>query len=347
MDDQGMTIPVYYHQDYLKPTQTSGHPESPERIRAILRAIEREGIPADMVPPPRFTEQDLNAVHTGEHIKRVRDFGVGYMDPDTFHLDHTFDQSIKAAGGVLGAGKQAYLEKRPTFALPRPPGHHAGSDYNMGFCYFNNVALAARIMQRTIDDLEKIAIIDIDAHHGNGTSDIFEKDPSVLYVSTHNWGIFPGTGSVNDVGSGEGEGKTVNIPMEWGAGDPTFESSTSEIIMPILRSFDPDMIFISLGVDAHMMDPLTGLTLSTPGYLSTVESIYEYARSKKSSRISVELEGGYHLLALSEVVVGAMDIMAPDPKGVQIRYAGSKESAPDKNVILKAREVQSSYWRDL
>ncbi|MFO8051486.1 MAG: histone deacetylase [Thermoplasmatota archaeon] len=336
-------LAVYYHPDYEIPTQTPGHPESPERIREIMRTIKKMEVPVELMDPVDFTEKDLHNVHTTPHIEKVRDFGVGYMDPDTFHTDKVFKQSLKAAGGVLGAGRQAYLEKRPVFALPRPPGHHAGADYNMGFCYFNNVALSANILKETIEDIEKIAILDIDAHHGNGTNDIFAEDPSVLYVSMHNWGIFPGTGHVSDVGSGKGEGYNVNIPMEWGTGDLTLRMATEEIMMPVLRSFAPDMILVSLGADGHYMDPLTGLAFSTTGHLNVLKDIYGYSK-ERGTGICIELEGGYHLYALAEVVVGAMDLMSAEPKGIKIRYPESKERTPDRSAIARALEVQAGYW---
>lgn len=345
MTDGKGRMPLFYHPDYEIPTQGPGHPESPDRVREIMRTISNEELPVDILPPRDFLEKDLYAAHVESHIKRVRDFGIGYMDPDTFHTDKVFDQSLKAAGGVLGAAEKAYLEKRPAFAIPRPPGHHAGFDYNMGFCYFNNVALAARIMQKEQEEIEKIAIIDLDAHHGNGTSDIFVEDPDVLYISTHNWGIFPGTGHLSDVGAGKGEGRTVNIPFQWGAGDHSFIAATEEIILPILRSFGPDLILISLGVDSHLMDPLTGLALSTPGHLKILEMIHDLARKEASSRICVELEGGYHIFALAEVMAGSIDLMLPEEQGVSIRYKDSKESSPDRSLIEKVREVQSNYWK--
>ncbi|MFW3147084.1 MAG: histone deacetylase family protein [Thermoplasmatota archaeon] len=345
MGSNSASISVFHHPDYLKSTQTPGHPESPDRVREIITAIDRERLDVEFLSPEMLDPDKLALVHGTRHIDRVRNFGIGYMDPDTFHTNETYSQALRAAGGVVEAALMSFDERRPTFALPRPPGHHAGADFNIGFCYFNNVAIAARNLQRYREGAEKIAILDIDVHHGNGTNDIFYGDPSVLFISTHQWGIFPGSGHEMEVGSGKGEGRTVNLPFSWGAGDHTYKEAFESIVMPILRSFSPDFIFVSLGVDAHLMDPLAGLALSTPGYLYLTGELIEYAGKHLDSRICVELEGGYHVYALSEVVVGTMALASTEPVETKIRYRDTREHGPDLNRLKDIRDVQASYWK--
>lgn len=337
-------VPLYYHPDYERMTQTPGHPESPDRVTSIMSALRRVGVPYEVREPLEATEQDMLLVHDRKHVDVVRDFGIGFMDPDTFHYDYTFGLCIRALGGTLGAAKEAVKEGRATFALPRPPGHHAGRDYNMGFCYINNVAIAARVLQRDFEEVKKVAIVDIDAHHGNGTNDIFYDDPSVLYISTHQWGIFPGTGHQKETGIGKGEGRTVNLPLLGGAGDPTFIQTYDAVIEPVLKAFSPDAILVSLGGDSHIMDPLTGLSLSTPGYLTLTGKLLEFARKNVSGRISYVLEGGYHTRALGEVFAGSMNQVLSEPLPFKPVYQETRESVPDTSRVREFREVQASYW---
>jgi acetoin utilization deacetylase AcuC-like enzyme len=337
-------LPLYYHPDYERHTQGPGHPESPERVKEILRFVREWKLPVKYMDPVPVDQGDIQLVHSMSHIDRVRDFGVGYMDPDTFHTDETYGFSLRAAGGVLGAARQCIRENRPTFAVPRPPGHHAGFDYNMGFCYFNNVAFAARSVQKEFEDISRVAIVDIDAHHGNGTNDIFFEDPSVLYISTHQWGIFPGTGHFREVGRLDGIGKTVNIPFNWGAGDPTFQDSLSELILPILKQFGPDMVFVSLGADSHLMDPLTGLTLSSSGFMDINRELLEYAKKEAGSRICFELEGGYHTYALGEVFAGTM-ALAAGLDHEKMRYTETKDINGSPALISEIKETLDNYWK--
>jgi acetoin utilization deacetylase AcuC-like enzyme len=188
-------------------------------------------------------------------------------------------------------------------ALVRPPGHHAGPDYGGGFCYLNNVAAAAADQ---VAQGHRVAILDYDAHHGNGTSEIFEDEAAVLYISTHQYGIYPGTGAAEDVGKGEGRGFNVNIPFTAGCGDESFRVAYDEIVEPVVREYKPEVILVSLGIDAHYRDPLTGLSLSSPGYVDLVMRSADLAKELCDSRFVVALEGGYHLQALSEVYAGVV-----------------------------------------
>jgi acetoin utilization deacetylase AcuC-like enzyme len=338
-------VPVYHNADYESNIQPFGHPESPDRVAAIMILLRKCGLGIDLRLPSPANESDILLAHTKEHLALVRDLGVGYMDPDTFHDGNTYRYAMNAAGGTCMAARDCVVEKRPIFSLARPPGHHAGADYNMGFCYFNNVAIAARKLMKEREDVRKVAIIDIDAHHGNGTNDIFYSDPNVLYISTHQWGIFPGTGHYKDVGKGEGEGKTINLPLRGGTGDPTFREIADTVILPATKEFAPDAILISLGGDSHQMDPLTGLSLSTPGYLSLLRSFLDIAHDVCSDRICFELEGGYHPQALAETVVGCMNMCSPQPVDLKIRYSETREVTSDSVRIRELTDHLSSYWK--
>ena len=345
MGPEAEKIPLYYHDDYVRHEQSPGHPESPERVREILRFIDENGLPVELMGPAEINEGDLQLVHSRRHIDRVRDFGLGYMDPDTFHTEKTYGYSLRAAGGVVEAVRQCIKERRPTFAIPRPPGHHAGFDYNMGFCYFNNVALSARMAQKEFEDIEKVAIVDIDAHHGNGTNDIFSDDPSVLYISTHEWGIFPGTGHYTDVGTDKGEGKTVNLPFNGGSGDGTFSASFSEIVIPVLKQFQPDLLLVSFGADGHLMDPLTTLSLSTPGFLEMTRQLIDLGKKEVGGRVSIELEGGYHTYALAESFGGAIAYAAGVEPEAPLKFTKTRDEMGDRRAIDLMKDMISTYWK--
>lgn len=337
-------IPLYYHEDYAQITQTPGHPESPDRIKAIMDMITELEFPADIISPDPVKPTDLLKIHDDDHVEKIRDFGVGYMDPDTYHHDRTYDMALRAAGGVVSAMRHAVREREAAFSIPRPPGHHAGFNYNMGFCYFNNVALAAK-MALEMEDISKVAILDVDAHHGNGTNDIFARDPDILYISTHQWGIFPGTGHQNDVGRGAGEGKNVNIPLMGGSGDPSLIECMKEIVVPVTEQFSPDLILVSIGGDSHIMDPLTSFTLSTPGYLEMMSFIKDLGDKVAGGRIAYELEGGYHPRALAEIFIGTMAKYLDELFQFRTRYTETRETMPDNVRIRQIKEVQSQYWK--
>ncbi len=242
-------------------------------------------------------------MHRETFLEFFENLREGFLDPETAVHPETWSLASLAAGATLDATRWSVAESRPAVALVRPPGHHAGPDYGGGFCYLNNVAIAAADQAA---QGRKVAILDYDAHHGNGTSEIFADEAAVLYVSTHQYGIYPGTGAAEDVGKGEGRGFNVNIPFTAGCGDTSFFAAYDEIVEPIVTAHRPDVILVSLGVDAHYRDPLTGLSLSSPGYVDLMSRSAALAQTLCGGRFVVALEGGYHLQALSEVVAGVV-----------------------------------------
>ncbi len=294
---------IVYDRRFLDHVASPLHVERPDRLRAIVDRLERGRLFTEVeraVPAP---VEDLRRVHRASYVGYVEHLGEGLLDAETAVHPETFGIARLAVGAVQHATRVAMRDGRPTVALVRPPGHHAGPDYGGGFCYLNNVAVAA---SEQVADGHRVAILDYDAHHGNGTSEIFADEASVLYVSTHQYGIYPGTGPAEDVGSGEGRGFNVNIPFTAGCGDASYLDAHAAIVEPIVEQFRPEIVLVSLGVDAHYRDPLTSLALSSPGYVELVARSAALASRLCGNRFVVALEGGYHLDALAEVIAGVV-----------------------------------------
>ncbi|MDI6708693.1 MAG: histone deacetylase [Candidatus Thermoplasmatota archaeon] len=327
---------IIYHQDYLKHVLSFGHPESPERLNATVKKLNEEKLWDNVLEPKEARIEHLRKVHDFEYIEAVKNQGfIGFEAP--VHAD-TFRIAALAAGGAILAATESYENKKTSFALVRPPGHHAGKDYGGGFCYFNNIAIATKVLNKRAE------IIDIDLHHGNGTSDIFYEDDKVLYISIHQYGIYPGTGYLNEVGKGKGEGFTINIPFTSGCGDSSYTLAFEKVIEPATEQFKPEIILVSFGSDAHYMDPLGGLALSTSGYLEIAKKIIKLSNELCERKAMFLLEGGYHLEALAECVatiIGAMQNKQIESKFNDVRDV----SGIGTRIIEKIIEVQKRYWR--
>lgn len=284
--------------------QAPGHPERPERYTAIVEALALAGLveKMSMVAPRAATGEEISRVHQKAMINRIEKItnqGGGMIDPDTFCTAESWDLARMAAGGITDLCFQvAKGELNNGLALPRPPGHHATATGSMGFCLVNHVALVARALQSE-GLAEKIAIIDIDGHHGNGTEDIFAADPTVFFASTHQFPHYPGTGPATDCGTGEGTGYTLNIPLSQGAGDDAFRAAYREKILPAVEKFAPDFMVISAGYDAHRDDPLVGLNVSNEGFDELTEDLLKSAAKCCDGKIVFVLEGGYNLDVLA------------------------------------------------
>lgn len=306
------------------------HPERPDRIRAIYRGLIQAGLlpmadpfPQFQIDPgelPRATEAlvpivpqpvdeaTLRLVHAQAVIDRVRDMakhGGGPLDGDTVVSPASYAAALLGVGAAVSA-TTAVLEGRVkrAFAAPRPPGHHAEPDRSMGFCLFNNVAIAARVAQQRFG-IRHVAIVDIDVHHGNGTQAAFEDDPNVLFVSLHQHPrtCYPGTGFAAETGTGHGEGSTLNLPLPPGTGDDDYLSLIDEAVVPRLYDFAPELLFISAGFDAHTDDPLADLKLTERGYHQITRRLTALADMCCGGRVVSVLEGGYDLRALGRSVV--------------------------------------------
>ncbi|MCK4614761.1 MAG: histone deacetylase [Thermoplasmata archaeon] len=327
---------LIYDPIYLKHQQDRWHPESPERLRGIKDFLEKNGLWENVVTPTSATVEDLARIHSMDHIGTIRDFGEGPYDMDTYVHHETFDIALKAAGGAIKAAQIA-LKGGKAFALVRPPGHHATRNRAMGFCYFNSIAIATSLLGK------RTAIIDYDVHHGNGTHDAFYSSPDIHYISTHQWGIFPGTGAVNEVGKGEGDGFTVNIPLSGGSGDSTFEKAFEKIIIPIVRDFRPELLLVSIGGDAHYRDPLASLSLSTPGYVRAAGHIFSLAEELTDGGVAFMLEGGYDIPALSETVGGIVALARG--KDIPLTFDEKRDTkAYGRRDVEDTFRVQKEYW---
>ncbi len=294
----GKTTGFVYNPVFLEHTQST-HPENKERLVAILKGLEEFHLEERLVPVPArpAEERELLLVHTPAHLRRVQTIsreGGGYFDPDTYANAFSYDAAVRAAGGLIDLTLSVIRGTLHNgFALIRPPGHHALPDRSMGFCIFNNVAVAARAALDR-ENLSRIAIIDFDVHHGNGTQAVFERDPHVLYVSSHQYPHYPGTGAAAETGSGEGSGATLNMPLPAGCGDDTLIRMYSEIAVPLLRKFQPELILVSAGFDGHWKDPLAQLNFTLKGIDTLVRRLVALANELCGGRIVFTLEGGYN-----------------------------------------------------
>lgn len=318
-----------------------GHPESPDRLQTVMSHLGEAGLLTRLlrVEPRDATIEDLELVHSRRLIEEVRVTAHGggiWLDADTYVSRRSFEAALRATGGAL-AGLDAVLEGRvgSTFCLLRPPGHHATPDRAMGFCLFNNVAVAAAYaLERR--GLERVAIVDFDVHHGNGTQDAFYDDPRVLYFSTHQSPFYPGTGDWNETGSGSGEGTTVNVPLPDGCGPAEYLRVFREVCEPVVRRFRPDILLVSAGFDAHFADPLAHMRLDCEAYYEIGGLLKGLADEICRGRIVYALEGGYNLSALAWSVMTCIDTLlglqfVPDPLG-RTPVGGS----PDIDRVLSA-----------
>jgi acetoin utilization deacetylase AcuC-like enzyme len=302
----GSTLPtgLLYHPDYLKHNSGQNHPESAERLSSLIAHLEKKGLLSKLksVEPYPAKVDWLETVHDPSYIRRVEQVcknGGGMLDLDTHVGPESYQIALLAAGGAMAAVDAVMKKKvKNAFCAVRPPGHHAERDRGMGFCIFNNIAVAARYAQNKFG-LKRVLIVDWDVHHGNGTQAIFLEDPSVLYFSIHQFPFYPGTGGEGETGEGEGEGFTFNMPMFAGSGDLEYVEAFENIFYPLAVKFSPEFVFISAGFDAHQDDPLASINLTEGGYERMTEVITKLASECCQGRLASVLEGGYNLKSLS------------------------------------------------
>jgi acetoin utilization deacetylase AcuC-like enzyme len=295
---------------FLKHDQP-GHPENAKRLKSIIFGLQEKGLLEKVTQiksrPAEIDEIEL--CHTKEYIEYVKGFcekGGGYLDPDTYSNQHSYTAVATAIGSSIDLVKAVTKgELKNGFALLRPPGHHALANRSMGFCLFGNIAIAAKVAL-TQFGVSKVAIIDFDVHHGNGTQALVGDDPNILFISSHQYPFYPGTGSIREIGDGEAEGTIVNIPLQAGVGDNGFKSVYKKIVIPSLERFKPELILVSAGYDAHWDDPLANLNLSLNGFNQISRELIKCAEEICSGKIIFFLEGGYNLDVLGNGVTNTV-----------------------------------------
>lgn len=304
---------------------TGTHPENGSRMTATMALLEECGLLSklDRLPVRMATAEELALVHRPAYVDGIRRLaaeGGGWVDPDTLVTPRSYDVAAQVVGGTLNAVDAVMRgDVRSAYCLVRPPGHHATPQQAMGFCLFNHVAIAAAYA-RDKHGLERVAIVDWDVHHGNGTQDAFYGDGRVLYASTHEFPFYPGTGRAEETGSGEGAGATINMPMAHGAGDAELAAAFEHVVIPALRRFGPQLILVSSGFDAHFADDIAMQQVSVDGYGRTAAMVIAAAEELCGGRLVVAQEGGYHLTALPWCVRRTIELMrgddpTPDPLG--------------------------------
>jgi acetoin utilization deacetylase AcuC-like enzyme len=321
-----------------------GHPERAERLRVLRRLVESRPREALVQIAARdATQAELERVHTPEHVRRVRATAGrsrSAFDADTPVSARSYEAALRAAGGVL-ALVDAVMAGRVDngFAFVRPPGHHAEALRAMGFCLFNNVALAAAHL-REQHRLERVLVVDWDVHHGNGTQAAFYRDPSVLFVSSHQYPFYPGTGAAEEVGAGEGEGFTINLPFPAGYGDRQYVEAYLEIVEPVARAFRPEFVLISAGFDAHRRDPLAHMEVTEAGFAALARTLLRVARDLCRDRVVAVLEGGYDLVALERSAAAVLAEMTGEGLDKPISPPAGGQP-PD---LERIAEIARHYW---
>ncbi len=296
-----------YHPDYLNHDTGYGHPERPDRLRASLAALQQSDVWDQLHhidPTPATPEQIAYAHNPGycEHIQQSCESEIP-LTYDTPVGYESYDIALLSTGGVLCAAEAVATNKvKNAFAMVRPPGHHATPGQSMGFCLFNNIAITARYLQQE-HGVGRVAIVDWDVHHGNGTQDIFYEDETVFFFSIHQSPLYPGTGSRYEQGSGNARGTTLNVPMPRDTGDDEYIRVFEDVLIPALQDFSPEFILISAGFDAHHLDPLANIYITAEGFGMLTDLVLDVAEEVASGNVVSALEGGYSLEGLSESVV--------------------------------------------
>jgi acetoin utilization deacetylase AcuC-like enzyme len=338
-----------------------GHPERVERAEVMeIVASKWSARGGAIVAPHTATTEQLTRIHSAEYVSRIAATAgrAVALDPDTYTSAESHGVALLAAGAGIDAVERVLEERRgrplgrpessgrpepnAVLAMVRPPGHHAERSRAMGFCLFNNIAVAAAHARTR--GAARVAIVDYDVHHGNGTQHIFETDPNVLYISLHQFPFYPGTGAVDEIGSGDGTGFTVNLPLEVGAVDADYQIAFTEVVVPVLTQYKPDLLLVSAGFDAHERDPLAGMRLTTGAFGAMTSELAKVAQDCCEGRIVLMTEGGYDLTALAqslESAIGALSSASSQPSWP----TDSLPSTRGRTTVNLAKPVLAPFWK--
>ena len=332
---------IVYHPDYLK-HETGHHPERKERLLSIISYLKETGMieNLELTEPRSASLEEILYVHSKEYIEIARKYSQLEMnlDSDTVLCKDSYDVALLAAGGAITAVDSVLDKLNSSFALVRPPGHHAMPGRGMGFCIFNNIAIAARHAQKM--GKKRVLIVDWDVHHGNGTQDAFYDDPSVLYFSTHEYPHYPGTGWLDQTGNGPGKGYNINVPLPAGTDDSGFIAAFEEILVPAAHEFHPEIVLISAGQDACNEDGFADMKMSVKGFSVLASIVRSIARESSGGKIAAVLEGGYDLGLLAHSVAEILDVFMGNEAEKKPR-----EISPQVRTRLdEVKKIQQKYW---
>ncbi|HKA33368.1 MAG TPA: histone deacetylase [Candidatus Binatia bacterium] len=329
--------------EYLKHDPGRAHPERPQRIKVLLDLAAELGSDFARIEPRAASRGEIEMCHAPEYIELVRSTSETNhfaLDGDTVTSRDSFGVGLLAVGGFLRLlDAIAAGEAGNGFALVRPPSHHALPDRAMGFCLFNSIAIGAQYLRGRYG-AERVLIMDWDVHHGNGTQDIFYRDPSVLYMSTHQYPYYPGTGAAGEVGAGAGEGFTVNVPLPAGCGDEEYLRVFREIILPVADKYKPEWVLVSAGFDPHRRDPLGGMNVTETGFAAITDMLVRLAETHAGGRLALLLEGGYDLQALKNSVATVLRSLRDRQPGDASASGGSAIEPLVRHIL----RVQEKYW---
>jgi acetoin utilization deacetylase AcuC-like enzyme len=331
-------------QDHVGP---AGHPERPERLLAVERALEPLFDRLLDVAPRAASDDEILRAHDREHLERLEALRgrAARLDPDTYACEHSVEVARLAAGSTIELALRVARGDSPSgFALVRPPGHHAERNGAMGFCLLNQIAMAARALREEAG-VERVAVVDFDVHHGNGTQHILEEERDALFLSTHQFPFYPGTGALAERGRGAGAGSTVNLPLPAGCGDAEYGAVFAEVVVPVLLEFRPQILLVSAGFDAHARDPLASMQLTTEGFAGIARQLRAVADEICGGRLVLALEGGYDLDALSAAVRAVIEVLA-GAAGPPVGSASTSEPFAEELVRL-FREAHSGNFASL